>query len=262
MLLAHMTGEGVPSAKPGSTINAAVISVFSTGFYVRAENDIFAIGGPQIPAGPIHLILSAPPPHPPEGSQVTIHPQEIKTVSGVINLSASERFIPNQPTQIDLKLIAPLLARFISADYFPDDIQSVVPDLNLAIEQRDLNSAQRLLEGRGGGLTPSGDDVLAGLLLYAAWARPAFFGNHQNVECAKTTDLSRAFLKWAVRGKSIAPVHNMITACKRVAGPGSDGNDQIKHIELNTAIRAVSSVGHSSGRGLLAGLGLATQWSV
>jgi hypothetical protein len=68
----------------------------------------------------------------------------------VINLSTSEHFIPNQPTQIDLKLIAPLLARFISADYFPDDIQSVVPDLNLTIEQRDLNSAQRLLECGGG----------------------------------------------------------------------------------------------------------------
>ena len=107
--------------------------------------------------------------------------------------------------------------------------------------------AVEALAGLGPGLTPAGDDVLAGVLLVARArggpaAEPALV--HAAAE-ARTNDVARAFLAWAARGQSIAPVHDLLTAAVTSDRAGA-----------TSALRRLLAVGHSSGADLAFGLRL------
>jgi hypothetical protein len=107
-------------------------------------------------------------------------------------------------------------------------------------------AARELLEGRGGGLTPTGDDVLAGVLLVHAWRGDDPHVLSEVARSAATTNLSRSFLTWAARGQSVAPVHDLLD---RAAVHDPAGFDQ--------AVATVSAIGGSSGVALLWGIELA-----
>jgi|TARA_B110000459_G_scaffold203543_1_gene260441 hypothetical protein len=106
----------------------------------------------------------------------------------------------------------------------------------------------RLLGGRGTGLTPAGDDVIAGLLLSASWSDRGAADEPSRVAVAdsvRSSDLSRSFLHWAARGHSIGPVHALLCAAS---------GDRPER--FGRAIAQVASIGASSGRSLLVGLTL------
>ncbi len=102
------------------------------------------------------------------------------------------------------------------------------------------------LAGRGSGLTPAGDDALAGLML-ALWAhrgagaRP-LCARIVGVAAPRTTRLSGAFLRSAAEGWADARWHALLHA---LAGDA--------HGPLVEAARAVLDFGASSGREMLAG---------
>ena len=110
----------------------------------------------------------------------------------------------------------------------------------------DLAAVFRRLQGRGAGLTPSGDDVLAGALLVCAInprRRPALDGLARS---ARTTRLSRAFLRWAAAGQSIEPAHALLDAAAA---------DDLA--AMRAAARSLAQVGATSGKALVAGIALA-----
>jgi uncharacterized protein DUF2877 len=101
--------------------------------------------------------------------------------------------------------------------------------------------------GRGPGLTPAGDDVLAGMLLSSAAAHA---GNkraearlRQVADQVATTEIAWAFLSWAARGQCIAPAHDALAELVR---HGRDAS--------GPACATLADVGASSGRALLLGL--------
>jgi Protein of unknown function (DUF2877) len=105
------------------------------------------------------------------------------------------------------------------------------------------------LLGRGPGLTPAGDDLLAGLLLGAL----AFGGPAGSVRAAvaalgpaQTTALSAALLRHAARGECIGEAAALAAA---LAGGGP----------VESAVSRLLGVGHSSGAALALGLVLAAQ---
>jgi hypothetical protein len=102
--------------------------------------------------------------------------------------------------------------------------------------------------GRGPGLTPSGDDLLAGVLVVARlwWGTTAGAGLGSVAESVPTTDVARAFLLEAARGRSIAPAHDWLVAL-------ASGHDEA----AARAARRLVAVGASSGAHLAAGLALA-----
>jgi hypothetical protein len=98
------------------------------------------------------------------------------------------------------------------------------------------------LAGRGGGLTPAGDDVLMGLL-YGLWAwYPRREWMEMIVETAvpRTTTLSANFLRAAAGGEAVWQWHDLVNNRPR-------------------AVEKIVSIGHSSGADALAGFVYAAQ---
>jgi hypothetical protein len=103
-----------------------------------------------------------------------------------------------------------------------------------------LSHAVALLAGRGEGLTPAGDDVLAGFLVGARaygvrvdLVREAVLGS----AATRTTALSAALLACAARGESVPQV----TALLHATGTGATGPS------LEEALADLARVGHTSG---------------
>ena len=110
----------------------------------------------------------------------------------------------------------------------------------------DLPALFRRLQGRGAGLTPSGDDLLAGVLLVCAMNPERRRALHALASAARTTSLSRAFLTWAAAGQSIQPAHALLDAA-------AVGN----LARMRRSARSLAAVGATSGRALVAGIALA-----
>ncbi len=114
----------------------------------------------------------------------------------------------------------------------------------------DQSPAIQLL-GLGPGLTPSGDDLLAGILI--AWhqigARRASrcFSKCLLEACAtRTTPISLAHLTAAAKGYGAAPLHCLLNAV--IAN---------RQAELEEALDAAAKIGHSSGLDAIVGMVLA-----
>ncbi|MDD7938290.1 DUF2877 domain-containing protein [Actinomycetospora lutea] len=101
--------------------------------------------------------------------------------------------------------------------------------------------------GRGPGLTPAGDDVLAGVVLVERAAGGPGVEDRLAAVCAavRTTGPSRAFLAWAARGQSVAPAHDWLHAV--AAGDRA---------AATRALARLHALGADSGRHLAAGMAL------
>jgi hypothetical protein len=132
--------------------------------------------------------------------------------------------------------------------------QSADPDLRLPDALPDdehtpevaADLVRRLL-GVGPGLTPAGDDVLAGLLV-GLWS----FGQRAELLrlavlaglAAGTTDLSAALLRCAARGESIPQVNQLLQAMSASAWQS----------RLDHALYELVRVGHTAGTALATGV--------
>jgi hypothetical protein len=132
--------------------------------------------------------------------------------------------------------------------------QSADPDLLLPNAQPDAAHSPevaadlvRRLLGVGPGLTPAGDDVLAGLLVglwsFGQRAEPLRLAVLAGL-AACTSDLSAALLRCAVRGESIPQVNQLLRAMSGSAWQG----------RLDHAIYDLVRVGHTSGAALASGV--------
>jgi hypothetical protein len=109
-------------------------------------------------------------------------------------------------------------------------------------EQAVLGAGQ--LAGLGRGLTPAGDDLLLGVMLWAWLAHPSppdFCRALAEAAVPRTTTLSAAWLRAAADGQFGAPLHQLVTA---LVGRG----------DLESAAGRVLAYGATSGADTLAGL--------
>jgi hypothetical protein len=111
-------------------------------------------------------------------------------------------------------------------------------------------SAVAHLLGRGPGLTPTGDDVLAGALVgLIALGSPVATTLADTVAQAAsdaTTTVSAALLRHAARGECVPQLANLLDTVARGADPATGA--------LPRAAGALLAVGHCSGAGLLYGV--------
>jgi hypothetical protein len=130
--------------------------------------------------------------------------------------------------------------------------RAAVAELVRAIADGDSpDLAVRDLLGRGPGLTPTGDDVLAGALVsLSALGAPATTALATAVLRAApdaTTAVSAALLRHATRGECIPQLHDLVEAIGAGTGDPATG-------DLPRAAGALLAVGHCSGAGLLHGV--------
>jgi hypothetical protein len=123
----------------------------------------------------------------------------------------------------------------------------------LAGEPREVEAVVARLLGLGPGLTPSGDDALAGFLV-GAWSFGLAADRLRTVvlEAAPTgtTELSAALLRCASRGESIPQVSALVWALSERAD---------HHRLVDDALGELGRIGHTSGAALAAGVVAAAQ---
>lgn len=240
-----VVGQGVTAAHHDGAYGT-VVGTFRHGCYVQVHGDMYAVAGPAVVPGPIHLIVESAPDPVPEGLAVWRDGGRLRSTEWQIDLARAAVYEPPRPGPVELQLAASALETMRHQLVVPDDLESRWESVRQAIAGDDLVAARELLEGRGGGLTPTGDDVLAGVLLVHAWRGDDPDGLAEIARAAATTNLSRSFLAWAALGQSLAPVHDLVVRAAAKDEPGFD-----------RAVAAVSAIGGSSGVAVLWGIGLA-----
>ena len=239
---AASVGEGVLQAVSDG-FAGRVGGVFDGGFYVLGPwQAVFAVLGPRSWAGPLHLISAELRDLPDRHDEVTVSHGVLKAGRTRIRVDADKRWAPRLPE----RLAADAAAWHDMADPVDPELGAVWDAATGDVRRGDLAAAARRLQGRGAGLTPSGDDVLAGILLVCAMDPACRGALGRLARSARTTALSRAYLRWAAEGQSIQPAHALLDAA-------ADGDPNA----MGRAARSLAAVGATSGRALIAGVALA-----
>lgn len=226
-----------------------VVASFSRATYVNTPDGMFALVAPGVPPGPVHLGIDEPYDEVGGGVAVVVDDGRIHVEERPsIDCRPAETwigFIPDPNTRwrsTVLASLAPLMARSaLWGAPYRGRVQSAIE----ALHSRDLPQAVSVLSGLGPGLTPAGDDALAGALLSARvlWGQAAGPALHAALAHAKTGLISRSFLEWAAAGQVVAPVHTLLRAAVDRDRPGGE-----------RAATQLGRMGASSGADLAFGL--------
>ena len=242
VLTVRSVGAGVLAAHRDGA-HGSVVGTFRHGCYVQVEGATYAVVGPAVEPGPLHLVVAEQPQGATQGVTVWRDRDRLRSTGWIIDLGSAPVYAPPLPGRPDVLAAAPALGRVLDGLEPPADLAQVWPAVRAAVASGDLVGCRTLLEGRGIGLTPTGDDVLAGLLLIRAWCGADPQRLLDAADGAATTNLSRAFLAWAARGQSLLPVHELMTTTEPA--------------RFDRLVETIWAIGGSSGPALLWGLGLA-----
>jgi hypothetical protein len=226
----------------GRPRTARVVAVPTRAIYLQSGETVVALVARDVPSGPIHLRVDPLP---------VTHVNERLVVDGGGLTVGGCRVDAGDVPRWERPVVDPAALMAI-AEHAPARLElacrsalardPVIEQARVALVRGDLETAVTALAGRGVGLTPAGDDVLAGAFVVLALATaPAGLG--RAAASARTHPIARAFLAWAARGQSIEPVHRLLVAL--VAG---DDEGVWRHQQR------VADLGHTSGADLLLGL--------
>jgi hypothetical protein len=259
---------------------ARVLAVFERACnLVTDDGRVIALVLPQLGDGPLHVVVEGPPGafsvlEP--GLQARVDRTQLGVGELVVDLGVAARWEPRpewerlraQPKTMAIRSIG-LYA--LALRYAPEgSLLSLIPGRSSATgralqpagvatfweaaeglqagwqgNETQLGAGAMRLAGLGGGLTPAGDDFLAGVMLWAWLAHPAPRRLcHQLVEIAapRTTTLSAAFLGAAADGECSVAWHRLLVAL----GEGFEDR-------LAAAVQDVLAHGATSGADMLAG---------
>lgn len=235
-------GAGVvEAARPGFA--GRVEGTFGDGFYVSGSpGEIFAVLGPRHWPGPLHLVAEEMAVLPTVHERVWVTGGALVAGPVRVRLDGCRRWAPRLPE----RLRADPTAWCSVAGAADVELVPVWGAVTEDLRHGDLAAVFRRLAGRGAGLTPSGDDVLAGIALVGATDPDRREALADLARRARTTRLSRAYLRWAAAGQSIQPAHALLDA----AAAGDRAG-------MGRAARSLAAVGATSGQALVAGAALA-----
>jgi hypothetical protein len=231
---------------PQAPERGRVVASFRRAAYVELAGSVLAITTADVPPGPLHLRLSALPrlevgdPVMATAAHLTIGPHAVPRAELV---RWHPPVVPGPALAARGGAGVGLLPEAGSSALAGSPAAAAVLD---ALRRGDLRAAVALLAGRGPGLTPAGDDALAGLLLVLAIVGHDRAELERAATTARTHAISRAFLLWAARGQSVAPVHHLLAAL-------ADGDGAA--VERHRS--AVAALGQTSGADVLLGVRLA-----
>ena len=217
-----------------------VAATFAKAAYLRLPAGLVAVTTTEVPSGPLHARGRHPIHRLSAGDQVAVDGSTVHAGPVALDLTGATVWKGTLPGRAELAagcdLALDLLGAVPTALADPS-YEGRVGRAVAHLDAHDLAGAVDALAGLGPGLTPAGDDALAGILLVSQ--QPV------DVRQARTNDIARAFLAWAGRGQSIEPVHRLL-----VAVAGTDRR------QAEAALGDLLRFGHSSGADLAYGLRL------
>jgi hypothetical protein len=216
--------------RPGS---GRVRAVFSRALYLDVPGGLIALCSTQVPRGPLHLRMTALP------AVLTGCPVLVATGSLRIGdhayPSTAPVWAPRLPPASTLGRAHEQAREWLpclgpTLDLGPAGDAGLAGDALAALRRGDLLTFAGLVGGRGSGLTPAGDDLLAGVLLVACALRDGSPTHSATLRrCAHgapTNDIARTFLACAARGRCIEPAHALLKgladADRRAVQPAAD----------------------------------------
>lgn len=233
-------GEGAREvlARPAT---GRVVAVYRRAAYLRLGGRLVALVSAGIPSGPLHLRCSTIP---------ALRVGESVAGDGARLAGGAWALRCDGPVWHGALPGREALARraddaLVRAGLHPDAERLAAPLGDGGLEGVEALAAA--VGGRGPGLTPSGDDLLAGVLVVArlAWGPAARRRLDAVLAAVRTTEVAGAFLAWAARGQSVAPAHDWLVAVAAGDRPAGEA-----------ALHRLHAMGASSGRHLAAGLAL------
>jgi hypothetical protein len=229
-------------------IQGTVLASFSRACYLDLPDGLVVLVGPDAHPGPLHFVLDRPVPRLAPGAVVAVGAGELLVGQWLVDLSGLRPWWGHLPAPELVQAAAPLLCGALEdvAGRSPLPATGARASDGLArLAAGDLEGAAKLLAGFGPGLTPAGDDVLAGAMFgLRAAGGPGVEPALARIAAALPAGrISRAFLEWAPRGQALAPVHDLLAA-----GVRADRAGLVAHA------RALAAVGASSGADFALGL--------
>jgi hypothetical protein len=230
-----------------------VRAVFTKALYLQVPGGLVVLVTMQAPRGPLHLRVTNLPAVAP-GCPVQVSSDSLRIAHHCYVLDGPT-WTPMLPSAVSMKR-----ARQAVRSWLPD----LCPPLDLGhtaraalpgdavsdLHRGHLRSFAATIAGRGPGLTPAGDDVLAGVLLATRAMCSASAAERlilrQCARCARTNDIARAFLACAAEGRCIEPAHDLL-----IGLANADGRAVI------SAVEDLSRYGSSSGTALTYGIRIA-----
>jgi len=180
---------------------------FGGGGYVRLETGRVLLAGPRAPAGPLSLLVAGLPQgglRP--GTPAAVGRRRLEVGGLEVVLEGARTPAPPRPEPLRSGWASALAAALARV---PSPSADLAPGLR-ALATGELERGAAALAGRGDGLTPAGDDVLAG---YAAWSWssccPVAFD-----DTAGCAPFGRDYLRCAERGELPAPAEAVLAAVR------------------------------------------------
>ncbi len=205
---------------------------------VNDRDDLISLAAPSVGAGPFTMLIAGDfSPYFDIGKPVFIDSQAETLICGRLVLDT--RLAPVWQPCPDWQRVKDLSFASLPLANLPSiEIEIHLQQLLRGVARGDkvmCRAGASRLAGRGGGLTPAGDDVLMGVL-YALWVwypRREWIELIMETAVAQTTTLSAAFLRAAAAGEATYHWHNLV-------------NSNSENGRVN-AVAQILSIGHTSG---------------
>lgn len=262
-------------------IAGTVEGIFSKAAHLHAGRTVITVGSTDLPSHPFTITVVSPPAHLQRGEPFLLKEGRLVLKGGrIIDLRGVERFTPcrsvNAPASVDRLAECLQAARREALSGFPDDglgallgaggeniytaaARPYAAALQQAISGGNWESMRKpvqKLAGLGPGLTPSGDDLLSGVLAALAFHRASggsgpphqFLFELAESAGALTSTFSAQMMRCASRGLVSEDMAGWLAAVHR---------GEVETVPACT--RRVIDYGHTSGIDCLCGLILALE---
>jgi len=245
----------------GGAERGVVCGVFGRAAYLRFGDRVMAMCCADVAPGPMHLRIERLPTLR-VGMPAVLSEHRLRVATLDLVLATERRWGPAKAQPDALARCGPLAAEVLRGEPScgpavrggiaagaPESTglpSPILEDAARSVQRGDVAALARRVGGLGPGLTPAGDDLLAGVLVTdAALDLSPPESRTRAAAMVATTDISRSFLRWAATGQCIGPVHDVLGAL--AAG---------QRDQAFAACGALRATGATSGAALIFGMAL------
>ncbi len=226
-----------------------VIASFPRAVYAQSGDEVIVLTSRDVPPGPIHVTTTADQLQAEPGSEMPVTGDRIKLDGRRVDLAGGASWVGRLPHPARVAAASPILTTALAphaqaSALMAPPYSARLSRLSRAADPLDLDARGSLL-GFGPGLTPAGDDVIAGFLVASVALGRLAPGSWEIGREAQhlTSTISLAYLRGAAVGQAIAPVHEIFTAA--IAGDAG---------ECEAACQRLAAAGATSGADIALGL--------